>query len=513
MEWWMYLAGGVLILAIGLLIGYAYRKNVAEAKVAKAEDAVKQLYEEARVKAADIKKEMILEAKEEAIKTRTETERENRERRAELQRTERRLFQREESLDKKMEGLEQREKELAKRENGVEKAEADVAALHDQQLAELERISGLSMDAAREILLENVEREARHDAARLIREIEAKTKEEADKRARNIVALAIQRCAADHVAETTVSVVPLPNDEMKGRIIGREGRNIRALETATGVDLIIDDTPEAVILSGFDPVRREIARITLEKLILDGRIHPARIEETVEKARKEVDAQIREAGEQAVLNTGVNGLHHELVRYLGRMRYRTSYGQNVLNHSIEVAHLAAIMAAELGANVALAKRAGLLHDIGKSIDHEVEGSHAQIGADLAKKYRENNQIVHAIMAHHGDVEPTTIEAILVQAADAISAARPGARRETLETYIKRLEKLEEIANSFDGVDTSFAIQAGREVRIIVKPEKISDSDTIIMAKDIAKRIEDELEYPGQIKVNVIRETRTVDYAK
>ncbi len=513
MEWWMYLAGGVLILTIGLSIGYAYRKNVAEAKVAKAEDAVKQLYEEARVKAADIKKEMILEAKEEAIKTRTETERENRERRAELQRTERRLFQREESLDKKMEGLEQREKELAKRENGVEKAEADVAALHDQQLAELERISGLSMDAAREILLENVEREARHDAALLIREIEAKTKEEADKRARNIVALAIQRCAADHVAETTVSVVPLPNDEMKGRIIGREGRNIRALETATGVDLIIDDTPEAVILSGFDPVRREIARITLEKLILDGRIHPARIEETVEKARKEVDAQIREAGEQAVLNTGVNGLHHELVRYLGRMRYRTSYGQNVLNHSIEVAHLAAIMAAELGANVALAKRAGLLHDIGKSIDHEVEGSHAQIGADLAKKYRENNQIVHAIMAHHGDVEPTTIEAILVQAADAISAARPGARRETLETYIKRLEKLEEIANSFDGVDTSFAIQAGREVRIIVKPEKISDSDTIIMAKDIAKRIEDELEYPGQIKVNVIRETRTVDYAK
>ena len=513
MEWWMYLAGGVLILAIGLLIGYAYRKNVAEAKVAKAEDAVKQLYEEARVKAADIKKEMILEAKEEAIKTRTETERENRERRAELQRTERRLFQREESLDKKMEGLEQREKELAKRENGVEKAEADVAALHDQQLAELQRISGLSMDAAREILLENVEREARHDAARLIREIEAKTKEEADKRARNIVALAIQRCAADHVAETTVSVVPLPNDEMKGRIIGREGRNIRALETATGVDLIIDDTPEAVILSGFDPVRREIARITLEKLILDGRIHPARIEETVEKARKEVDAQIREAGEQAVLNTGVNGLHHELVRYLGRMRYRTSYGQNVLNHSIEVAHLAAIMAAELGANVALAKRAGLLNDIGKSTDHEVEGSHAQIGADLAKKYRENNQIVHAIMAHHGDVEPTTIEAILVQAADAISAARPGARRETLETYIKRLEKLEEIANSFDGVDTSFAIQAGREVRIIVKPEKISDSDTIIMAKDIAKRIEDELEYPGQIKVNVIRETRTVDYAK
>ena len=513
MEWWIYLVAGVVILAVGLLIGYAYRKNVAEAKVAKAEDAVKKLYEEAKVKASDIKKEMILEAKEEVFKTRTEAEKENRERRAELQRTERRLFQREESLDKKLDGLEQREKELAKRESGIEKAEAEVAALHDQQMVELERISGLSMEAARDILLENVEREARHDAALLLRDIEAKTKEEADKRARNIVSLAIQRCAADHVAETTVSVVPLPNDEMKGRIIGREGRNIRALETATGVDLIIDDTPEAVILSGFDPVRREIARIALEKLILDGRIHPARIEETVEKARKEVDAQIREAGEQAVLNTGVNGLHHELVRYLGRMRYRTSYGQNVLNHSIEVSHLAGIMAAELGANVALAKRAGLLHDIGKSIDHEVEGSHAQIGADLAKKYRENNQIVHAIMAHHGDVEPTTVEAILVQAADAISAARPGARRETLETYIKRLEKLEEIANSFDGVDTSFAIQAGREVRIIVKPEKISDSDTIIMAKDIAKRIESELEYPGQIKVNVIRETRTVDYAK
>lgn len=513
MEWWMYLIGGIVLLIVGLLIGYAYRKNVAEAKVAKAEDAVKKLYEEAKAKASDIKKEMILEAKEEVFKTRTEAEKENRERRAELQRTERRLFQREESLEKKLDGLEQRERELNKRESGLEKAEADIAALHDQQMAELERISGLSMEGAREILLENVEREARHDAALLLRDIEAKTREEADKRARNIVSLAIQRCAADQVAETTVSVVPLPNDEMKGRIIGREGRNIRALETATGVDLIIDDTPEAVILSGFDPVRREVARIALEKLILDGRIHPARIEETVEKARKEVDAQIREAGEQAVLNTGVNGLHHELVRYLGRMRYRTSYGQNVLNHSIEVAHLAGIMAAELGATVALAKRAGLLHDIGKSIDHEVEGSHAQIGADLAKKYRENNQIVHAIMAHHGDVEPTTVEAILVQAADAISAARPGARRETLETYIKRLEKLEEIANSFDGVDTSFAIQAGREVRIIVKPEKISDSDTIIMAKDIAKRIESELEYPGQIKVNVIRETRTVDYAK
>ena len=363
------------------------------------------------------------------------------------------------------------------------------------------------------MLLDNVEQEARHDAALLLRDIEQKTKEEADKKARNIVTMAIQRCAADSVAEATVSVVPLPNDEMKGRIIGREGRNIRALETATGVDLIIDDTPEAVILSSFDPVRREVARIALEKLIMDGRIHPARIEEMVEKARKEVDNQIREAGEAAVLEVGVHGLHHELVRYLGRMKFRTSYGQNVLNHSIEVAHLAGIMAAEVGANVAIAKRAGLLHDLGKSIDHEVEGTHAQIGADLAKKYRENNQIIHAIQAHHNDVEPQTLEAILVQAADAISAARPGARRETLENYIKRLEKLEEIANSFDGVDTSYAIQAGREVRIIVKPEKVSDSDTVMLAREIAKRIENEMEYPGQIKVNVIRETRTVDVAK
>jgi ribonuclease Y len=511
--WWLYVVIGILALLSGFLVGYAYRRNIAEAKVAKAEDAVKKLYDDAQRKAEEIKKERILEAKEEVFKIRSEAERENRERRGEIQRNERRIFQREEILDKKTDSLDKREGALANREAEIDSVEATVKAMHEQQLHELEKISGLSMDDARNMLLANVERETRHDAAIMIRDIESKTKEEADKRARNIVTLAIQRCAADHVAEATVSVVALPNDDMKGRIIGREGRNIRALETATGVDLIIDDTPEAVILSGFDPVRREVARIALEKLILDGRIHPTRIEEMVEKARKEVDNTIREAGEAAVLEVGVNGLHHEIVRYLGRMKYRTSYGQNVLKHSIEVAHLAGIMAAELGANIALAKRAGLLHDLGKSIDHEVEGSHAQIGADLAKKFRENNAVIHAIMAHHGDVEPQTVEAILVQAADAISAARPGARRETLESYIKRLAKLEEIANTFDGVETSFAIQAGREIRIIVKPDRVSDTETVILAKEIAKRIEGELEYPGQIKVSVIRETRTVDYAK
>lgn len=513
MEIWVAAVIGVVTLALGVLAGYFYRRNIAEAKVAKAEDAVKMMIDDAQKRAETIKKETVLEAKEEVYKLKSDNEREMRDRRAEQQRTERRLLQREETLDKKMDGLEARESALVTKQKEIEATEQSINEIHDKQLKELETISGLSMDEAKEILLNNVEREARHSAAIMLRDIEAKTKEEADKRARNIISLAIQRCAADQVAETTVSVVPLPNDEMKGRIIGREGRNIRTLETATGVDLIIDDTPEAVILSGFDPVRREVARIALEKLILDGRIHPGRIEEMVEKARKEVDTQIREAGEQAVFQVGIHGLHHEIIKLLGRLKYRTSYGQNVLNHSIEVSHLAGMMASELGANVMLAKRGGLLHDIGKAVDHEVEGPHIQIGGDLAKKYRENNQVINCIMAHHGDVEPTSIEAVLVQAADAISAARPGARRETLENYIKRLDKLEEIANSFEGVERSYAIQAGREIRIIVKPESVNDVDTMMMAKEIVKRIETELEYPGQIKVNVIREIRAVEFAK
>ena len=493
-------------LALGIAIGYGVRKTLAEKKLGRAEDVANKLLEEAMQKAEANKKVTIIEAREEVHKLRNEVDQEVRERRMEVQKAERRQQQREDALDKKIQQVEQRDERSQQIQSEAEKVQEKANELYNQQLQELERISGHTKEEAHTILMEKVERETRYEAAVMIREIESEAKQEAEKRSRNIVGLAIQKCAADHVAETTVSVVNLPNDDMKGRIIGREGRNIRSLETATGIDFIIDDTPEAVILSGFDPIRREVARRALEKLILDGRIHPARIEEMVRKARKE-------AGEAAVFDVGVHGIHHDLVRTIGRLRYRTSYGQNVLKHSIEVAYLAGLMAAEIGANIKLAKRAGLLHDIGKAVDHEVEGPHVQIGADLAKKYNESPKVIHAIMAHHGDVEAESIEAILVQAADAISAARPGARRETLENYIKRLEDLENISNSFAGVDKSFAIQAGREVRIIVKPEEIDDKASVILAKDIAKKIETDLDYPGQIKVNVIRETRATEMAK
>jgi len=499
--------------AAGLLIGYFVRKNVAEGKLASAENMAEKIIDDAKRSADGVKKEMVLEAKDEAYRLKTEMEHEIRDRRSEIQRQERRLVQKEETLDRKTEQIERKEDVLQKTEQELGKQKKTVNELMQKQMQELERIANLSFDQAKDILLNRVQNEIQHETAMIIKENENYAKEESEKRARNIISLAIQRCAADHVAETTVSVVALPNDEMKGRIIGREGRNIRTLETLTGVDLIIDDTPEAVILSGFDPVRREVARIALEKLILDGRIHPGRIEEMVEKAKKEVEQSIREEGEQATFETGVHGLHPELIRLLGRLRYRTSYGQNVLKHSIEVAHLSGMMAAEIGADVNLAKRAGLLHDIGKAIDHEVEGSHTVIGADLAKKYRESADVIHGIAAHHGDEPFRSVEAVLVAASDAISAARPGARRETLEAYIKRLEKLEEIANNFEGVDKSFAIQAGREIRIIVKPDKIDDDAATIMARDIVKQIESNMEYPGQIRVVVIRETRAVDYAK
>ena len=504
---------GIIALVFGLLIGYIVRKNVGEKEIGSAELKAKNLILDAENNAETIKKEKIIEAKEEAHKIRSDVDKEVRERRNEIQKAERRLFQKEEAVDRKLDNIEKRENNLTKKEKSLEDRKAEIEGYIEKQIEELEKISGYSREEAKSILLKELEKDIRHDASIMIKEIETEAKEEADKKANEIIIGAIQRCAADHVAESTVSVVPLPNDEMKGRIIGREGRNIRSIETLTGIDLIIDDTPEAVILSGFDPVRREIARLTLEKLIVDGRIHPARIEEMVNKSTKEVNNIIKEEGEQACFETGVHNLHPELVKLLGRLKYRTSYGQNVLKHSIEVSHLAGLMASELGFDSRMAKRAGLLHDIGKAMDHEVEGTHVEIGVNICKKYKESNKVINAIAAHHGDSEPTTLEAVLVAASDALSAARPGARRETLDSYIKRLEKLEEIANTTKGVDKSYAIQAGREVRIAVKPDQVKDDEVALLAREISKKIEDELEYPGHIKVNVIRETRAIDYAK
>ena len=500
-------------IGIGFASGMGYRKKFAEREIGSAEQEATRLINEAIRSGESRKKEMLLEAKDEIHKSRTEHEKEVKERRAELTKQERRLQQKEETLDKKTDAFEKKEEDLARRMAEVAEIKQEAEAVRRQHIATLEKLSGLTQEQAKAELMASVEEEIRHETAVKIKEIEQQMKDECDEKAREILSLAIQRCAADHVAEATVSVVALPNDEMKGRIIGREGRNIRTLETITGVDLIIDDTPEAITVSSFDPVRREVARLALEKLIVDGRIHPTRIEDMVEKAQKEVDRTIREEGERACFETGVHGINPELIKILGRQKYRTSYGQNVLNHSMEVAHIAGLMAAELGVDVALAKRAGLLHDLGKSIDHEVEGSHVQLGADLARKYKENPVIVNAIEAHHGDVEPKTVIAVLIQAADAVSAARPGARRENVENYIRRLQKLEELTGSYPGVEKAFAIQAGREVRIMVKPEEVTEDNMILLARDIAKKIEEELEYPGQIKVNVIRETKAVEYAK
>ncbi|MDF2800892.1 MAG: binding metal dependent phosphohydrolase [Anaerocolumna sp.] len=508
--------GLVLFVIVVLLvwkIATAYRIKVVEAKLGSAEEKAREIIDEAIKTAETKKREALLEAKEESLKTKNELEKEAKERRAEVQRYEKRVLSKEETLDRKIEALEKKESKLSVREADLDKVRAEAEALHGRQLQELEKISGLTSEQAKEYLLKTVEDEVKHETAMLVKELESKAKEEADKKAKDYVVTAIQKCAADHVAETTISVVQLPNDEMKGRIIGREGRNIRTLETLTGVDLIIDDTPEAVILSGFDPIRREVARIALEKLIVDGRIHPARIEEMVEKAQKEVEVMIREEGEAATLEVGVHGIHPELVRLLGKMKFRTSYGQNALKHSIEVAQLSGLLAGEIGVDIRMAKRAGLLHDIGKSVDHEMEGSHIQIGVDLCRKHKESPIVINAVEAHHGDVEPESLIACIVQAADTISAARPGARRETLETYTNRLKQLEDISNGFKGVDKSFAIQAGREVRIMVVPDQVTDAEMILLARDISKQIESELEYPGQIKVNVIRESRVTDYAK